>query len=52
MYDRVITGFQLGLRQAAMQDGPRRAPEGTEGRVPTRDHPDISIHNLCDDKLA
>jgi hypothetical protein len=27
-------------------------PEGAEGCVPAQERPEISIHELCDDKLA
>jgi hypothetical protein len=32
--------------------GREERPEGAEGRVPAWECPKISIHKLCDDKLA
>jgi hypothetical protein len=32
--------------------GHKKRSEGAEGRVPARERSEISIHKLCDDKLA
>jgi hypothetical protein len=37
---------------AGPDTGREERPEGTEGHIPAREHPGISIHDLYDDKLA
>jgi hypothetical protein len=44
--------FSRARDMAQHRMGHEEWPEGAEGCVPAQERPGISIHELCDDKLA